>query len=488
MAEADICEEPELDIPDDATLLQVGDAAQNFERCQTLRKLSHIRLYKKRWLMLFAVCLLNSSNAMLWISFAPVADLTAKYLKCSLDTINYLSLVYLVISIPFGFLASWLLDTLGMKYAIIISSWLNMTGSIVRTASSIPFMNPGKSNLVYLFVGQSICAVAQPLVLFVPAKLAAVWFPEHQRATANMIASMSNPFGIFLANILSPVIVSEAKDIPLLHCVYGIPAVVACIVATGGVTLKAPLTPPSVSAVNSTSEPFFAGLKQLMKNKAYIILMICFGSGLGIFTAFSAFLEQIMCFNGYSNFIAGLCGALFIVFGAIGALLCGLYVDRSKKFTETVKICFALTSLTVIAFAVVSNLKKVAPLLAVICSLLGFFGFAIYPIAMELAVECSYPVGEGSSTGLAFISGQIQGLIFMIIFQSLTKPFAVSPESSCGMNQIEIYDWSTATLVMAGICSIGACIFIIFFHTDYKRLKAEEAVERRKEEDELILP
>ncbi|CAJ0928788.1 unnamed protein product [Ranitomeya imitator] len=186
------------------------------------------------------------------------------------------------------------------------------------------------------------------------------------------------------------------------------------------------------------------------------------------------------------EFISGLCGALFIVFGAIGALLCGLYVDRTKKFTEVVKISFALTALTVIVFAVVSNLKKVAPLLVVICSLLGFFGFAIYPISMELAVECSYPVGEGSSTGLAFISGQVQGLIYMVLFQSLTKPYAASPLSQCGKNQTEIYDWSIATLVMAGICSIGTCIFIIFFHTDYKRLKAELAAEKEEHEDQLV--
>ncbi|KAG8594995.1 hypothetical protein GDO81_001389 [Engystomops pustulosus] len=306
MAEPDIVQDPEHGAPEDALLLPVTEEHPNSDRCQTLRKLSHIRLYKKRWFILIVVCLLNSSNAMLWISFAPVADVTATHLKCSLDVVNYLSLVYLVISIPIGFLASWLLDTLGLNYAIIIGSWLNMTGSIVRSASEINFLNSGRSNLIYLFVGQSICAVAQPLVLFVPAKLAAVWFPEHQRATANMIASMSNPFGIFLANLLSPVIASQEKYIPLLHGVYGIPAVIACILATAGVNEKAPLTPPSISAVNSATEPFFTGLKQLMKNRAYIILMICFGSGLGIFTAFSAFLEQILCFNGYSNSSPGI--------------------------------------------------------------------------------------------------------------------------------------------------------------------------------------
>ncbi|CAN2391691.1 transmembrane transport, partial [Pristimantis euphronides] len=479
MAEAGISEDPDV-----AALLPPAAEGEGYaERCRALRKLCHTKLYKKRWLVLGVVSLLNASNGMLWISFAPVADLTATYLKCSLDVVNYLSLVYLVISIPFGFLASWLLDTMGLKDAIIISSWLNMMGSLVRSLGALHILNTGRSNLVYLFVGQSICALAQPLVLFVPAKLAAVWFPDHQRATANMIASMSNPFGILLANILSPVIATQADYIPILHAVYGIPAVLACILATAGVKENAPLTPPSVGALNSASEPFFTGLKQLIKNKAYIILMVCFGCGLGIFTAFSAFLEQILCFNGYSNFISGLCGALFIVFGAVGALLCGLYVDRTKRFTEIVKISFALTALAFIAFAVASNVKKVAPLLVAICSLMGFFGFALYPISMELAVECSYPVGEGSSTGLAFISGQVQGLIFMVVFQYLNKPYAASPSSACGMNQIEIYDWSITTLVMAGIVSAGACIFIIFFHTDYKRLKAEAAAAQTEHED-----
>ncbi|XP_073448013.1 solute carrier family 49 member A3 [Aquarana catesbeiana] len=456
-----------------------GQLDPQAERCQALRKLIHYKLYKRRWYFLAVVCLLNASNAMIWITFAPVADLTASYFNCSVDTVNYLSLVFLIVSIPIGFVASWLLDTLGLKYAVILSSWLNMLGSIIRCLSVASFVNNRQSPLIYLFFGQSLCAVAQPLVLFVPAKLAAVWFPEHQRATANMIASMSNPFGIFLANVLSPVIASKVQYVPVVIGVYGIPAVFACILATAGISNRAPPTPPSASAMHSTSEPFFAGLKQLLKNKAYIILMICFGAGLGIFTAFNSFLEQILCFRGYPNYISGLCGALFILAGAIGALVFGLYVDRTKKFTEVVKICFALTALSLTAFAVISNLRNQPVLLAIISFCLGFFCFGQYPIAMELAVECSYPVGEGSSTGLAFISGQVQGIIFMVLFQMLAKPYAAPPLSSCGVDQIEIYDWSISTLVMAGICSIAACITIIFFHTDYKRLAAEADCEER---------
>lgn len=40
---------------------------------------------------------------------------------------------------------------------------------------------------------------------------------------------------------------------------------------------------------------------QLLTNKAYMVLLVCFGSGIGIFTCFSTFLEQILCVKGYTN-------------------------------------------------------------------------------------------------------------------------------------------------------------------------------------------
>ena len=51
---------------------------------------------------------------------------------------------------------------------------------------------------------------------------------------------------------------------------------------------------------------------------------------------------------------AGLCGALFIVFGILGALGLGLYVDRTRHFMEADKVGFCLTSLVCVAFALVS--------------------------------------------------------------------------------------------------------------------------------------
>ncbi|XP_038626104.1 solute carrier family 49 member A3 [Tachyglossus aculeatus] len=436
------------------------------------RKLSHFKTYKRRWFLLLVICLLNCSNAMLWLTFAPVASTIADYFHLSINQINWLSLVYLVMSIPFGMGATWILDSMGLRCSILLSAWFNLIGSIIRTFPCIQFPDLGRYNFTFLFIGQSFCAMAQTLVIFSPTKLAALWFPEHQRATANMISSMSNPLGVLIANVLSPALVKRGEDIPLMLGIYTIPAAVACTLATVGIWEKAPPTPPSASAITSTSEPFLTGLKMLVKNKAYMILALCLGGGIGIFTCFSALLEQIFCVKGYSIDFAGLCGALFIVFGIIGALLLGLYVDRTKQFTEATKVCFSLAALASIVFAMVSQLRNQTVWLAVICSLFGLFGFSTYPISLELAVECSYPVGEGTSTGLVFVLGQVEGMIFMLLLQALAVQHPDVPFSTCKTKEASL-DWSTSLLVMAGLCSICSICFVLFFHTDYKRIHAE---------------
>lgn len=50
---------------------------------------------------------------------------------------------------------------------------------------------------------------------------------------------------------------------------------------------------------------------------------------------------------------AGLCMALFILFGVLGAAALSLYVDRTKRFTEVTKVSLVLTALALIAFSLV---------------------------------------------------------------------------------------------------------------------------------------
>nr|XP_014687678.2 solute carrier family 49 member A3 isoform X2 [Equus asinus] len=410
-----------------------GDG-QGAAETPTLGALRGHRVYARRWVFLLVLSLLSFSNATLWLSFAPVANTVAQRFVLSTEQINWLSLVYLVVSIPFGVVSIWVLDFAGLRWATVLCAWLNFAGSVLR---SLPCMEIGTQDpFAFLMGGQSLCALAQTLVIFSPAKLAALWFPEHQRATANMIGTMSNPLGILVANLLSPALVKNKEDVPLM----------------------------------------------LVRNKAYVILAVCFGGGIGIFSSFLALLEQVLCVKGYSNEFAGFCASLFIGFGVLGALVLGLYVDRTKHFTEALKIGLCLTSLVSVAFALVSQLPGQTHALAVICSLFGLFGFSVAPVAMELAVECSFPVGEGAATGLVFVLGQAEGVLIMVLLTTLTVRRAEPSFSTCRDGQGPL-DWMVSMLLMAGLCTCFSCFLVLFFHTPYRRLQAEASMSPSIQED-----
>uniref|UniRef100_A0A2K5JZC0 Major facilitator superfamily (MFS) profile domain-containing protein n=1 Tax=Colobus angolensis palliatus TaxID=336983 RepID=A0A2K5JZC0_COLAP len=333
------------------------------------------RTYARRWVLLLMVSLVSCSNAMLWLSFAPVADIIAEHFVLSMAQINWLSLVYLVVSALFGVVAIWVLDSVGLRGAL---------------------------------------------------------------------------------------------------GVYAIPAGVVCLLSTICLWESVPPTPPSAGAASSTSEKFLDGLKLLVQNKAYVILAVCFGGCMGISYSFSTLLQQILCASGYSNGFSGLCGALFIAFGILGALALGPYVDRTKHFTEATKISLCLVSLACMAFALVSLLQGQIFALATTCSLLGLFGFSVTPVAMELAVECSFPVGEGAAVGLIFVLAHAEGILIMLAMTALTVQCSERSFATCQQGEDPL-DWTVSVLLMAGLCNLFSCILVLFFHTSYRRLQAESS-------------
>ncbi|XP_068181046.1 solute carrier family 49 member A3 isoform X3 [Antennarius striatus] len=153
------------------------------------RRLLGFTVYRRRWFVLLLLCLLNCSNATVWLTFAPVAVQSAQYLQVGLEAINWLSLVFVVVAIPLSFATTWMLDTLGLKFTLILGSWLNMLGAVTRFCGTLGGQQGALFPVVML--GQTLGALAQPFIIFAPTKMAALWFHDQQRATANMIASMS---------------------------------------------------------------------------------------------------------------------------------------------------------------------------------------------------------------------------------------------------------------------------------------------------------
>uniref|UniRef100_H2SHM0 Solute carrier family 49 member 3 n=1 Tax=Takifugu rubripes TaxID=31033 RepID=H2SHM0_TAKRU len=427
------------------------------------------KVYKRRWFVLLVLCLSSCCNAMIWLTFAPVATQTSQYLGVSLEEVNWFSVVFMVVAIPLTLGATWMMDSLGLRITLILGSWLGAVGALVRVCGTLAGEGVTLRYAVVM-LGQTLGALGQPFILFAPTKLAALWFPDRQRATANMIASMCNLLGMLLSSLVSPWVVTAPAKIPTLLIVYAVPACISCFLATVGIWSSTPPTPPSAGAVSSSSEPFFQGIKLLLKNKAYLVLLLSGGAAMATFSAFNTLLDQVLCVQGYTSDFAGLCVALFILFGVLGAAALSFYVDRTKRFTEVVKVSLLLTALALIAFSLVRTRYQTSAV-AVVCSLLGLFGNSAYPVAMELCVECSYPVGEATSTGIIVMSGQVQGVLYVVLLQALTTRITEAPLSTC---QGEDLSWGVSMLVLAGLFCLFACCFVVFFHTPYRRVEAEE--------------
>lgn len=71
---------------------------------------------------------------------------------------------------------------------LLVGAWLNVLGAVGRIISTL--FTGDQCRYAMLLTSQTVCACAQPFVMFSPTKLAAHWFHERQRTFANMIASI----------------------------------------------------------------------------------------------------------------------------------------------------------------------------------------------------------------------------------------------------------------------------------------------------------
>ncbi|VDM99304.1 unnamed protein product, partial [Thelazia callipaeda] len=448
------------------------------------------RVYRQRWVILAVVALLNNSNTMSWISFAPVSNYVDAFYGSK--AANWFSLVYIICTIPVGMFAIWMGSSFGLRLAILIAAWTNGIGGTVRFISS--FLPLHLRFPIGIF-GQAVAACAYPFIMFLPSKVAASWFGENERALATTIGVMANPLGVLMANILSPQIVQSLADVRvipekgesnfqvlIINAVTFVPSILICLVATFCVIRSEPRTPPSRSAAQ-LHVPFLLGMKQCFTNKAYLLLLIVMGGGIGMFNCLYTVIQQLFCATGHSNSFSGLCAALMIIGGVFGATGSGMFVDRTKLYEETMKVCMSLAVFFGIVFLQLTLHPGLTIYLAVTAFLFGVLGLATYPVGLELASECTFPVSEITSTGLVVLSGQVHSIAYVAIMSLFSRPLQSSYKHiqvctiGSDADSTSISQDSSISIifqVMSGIATLLAIVLVVFFKPTCKRMEAEK--------------
>ena len=366
-----------------------------------------VRIYGYRWIILIAFMSVIIVNQLLWITFAPITINAAGYYGVSDLKIGMLSMsfmiVYIIVSIP----ASWIIDTYGFRIAVGIGAAL--TGIFGMTRGLLA------SNYNLVLLSQIGIAIGQPFILNAITKVAARWFPINERGTASGFGSLAVYLGIVVGMTLTPFLVLHS-GIGNMLLVYGIVAL-----AAGGLFLVLAREHPPTNASPPGMEErslVFDSMKSSLRNKNFLLLLLIFFIGLGVFNSVTTWIEDILRPRGFSITQAGVTGGLMVFGGIAGAIIVPPLSDRRRKRVPYILIALAASAIGLIGITYSTSYA----LLLGASFILGFFLLAAAPIGFQYGAEITYPAPEGTSNGLLLLVGQISGILFIFGMDFLKSP------------------------------------------------------------------
>lgn len=435
------------------------------------------KIYKRRWLMLFIVFFLNVSNGAIWISFATITNSAGAYFKVSNSSVDWFSLVFFITTIPFMFIAMWVMDKLGFKVGVLIGCFLNFTGSLVRIIGTLDI--PLHMQYPIVLTGQTIASLAQPFAMSLPTKVSEVWFAEDQRTFSTALCAMGNPLGFMVGSLISPLIVVDYSDVPVMNDVIGAIGMAAGVLGILVRESKPPLPPSRTADKPDIAEDhsYLQSLKLMAMNKDFMVLMFAVGGGMGLVSALQTMMEQMLCPWGYEDGFAGICCAVMVLGGFVGAGVFSFIAEKTKHFEEIINIGYAATVLICIVFMLINHIRNIGYAIAILSGIMGFLAVGIYPVCLEAGVEVTYPVDETVSAGLIVVAGQVLGTVFVLVMEALVQPLSYDQKKyekcSSGSNT-EAENMIYSGIFLVAVASVLSVLMLILFRPKYKRMEAEK--------------
>ncbi|KAF5293180.1 hypothetical protein FQR65_LT11025 [Abscondita terminalis] len=422
-----------------------------------------IKVYRRRWLMLFLYFISVILSCMQWAQYSTIANVVIQYYNVSFEAVNWTTMLFLLIYIPLIFPVTYILEVLGLRNSILAALLLTCISCWLKVVA----VSPTKFWLV--LVSQSIGAVGMPLVLSALSLLTAEWFNLNQISTASSIGVLAYQLGSGIGFILSTFTIPDTFDVDTFGHNFYIMLLSIAIFTTVYLVIfllffedKPPL-PPSEAKLkntnaNQTVKEFFKIVVKLLKNPSFIIVLVVSGIANGISTTIDTLLNQIMT-PYYENASVQAGRIAFVTYGtaALGPIVAGLVLDKFNKYKFFFASSYIVFLLLLLAFTFTFN--KGILIVYITLSVLGFFGAAIDLISLETALEITYPVPESICSGMIFGVFQACSIIFVSSYSEIFYMFE------------EFF----ANIFLC-LFSLLACILTFLIKFKYLRQNAQSAV------------
>ncbi|KEF57240.1 uncharacterized protein A1O9_05157 [Exophiala aquamarina CBS 119918] len=406
------------------------------------------KVYKRRFFGLAQLVLLNIVASWGWISFAPISDTASQYFNTSESNINWISTAYLFAFVPASAVSSYTLHRYGCKASIMVAAGLLLVGSWIKYGATRANSFPG------VMVGQLLLGFAQPFVLASPTSYSNIWFSPQGRTTATAVASLANPFGAALGQLISPFWADKPSDVPNMVLYVSIISSIACVPA-----FFIPSRPPSPPSAGSLPNENVHGLntmrkelKILLRSPEFFIIFLAYSIYVGLFNAFSSLINQLLEPYGFSEDNAGIAGAVLIVVGLVFAAISSPIIDKYKFYLAYIKSAVPVIAISYLIFIWAPATRSLAYVF-VVCALLGAASFGLVPVVLEFLVEIHYPLGPELASTLCWCGGQLLGGIFIVIMDALKDGDAADPPQN--MHRALIFQAVFALIAVPGVLALG---------------------------------
>jgi len=362
------------------------------------------KIYGYRWIVLLAFMAIALMTQVLWITFAPITSAAAQFYGKPDLMIGLLSMSFMIVYILMVLPASWAIDTWGFRVAVGLGGVLSAVFALTRGIFA--------SSFTIVLLSTVGIAIGQPFVIGSITKVAARWFPAEERATASGLGTLALYLGPLAAMLLGPYLVLHV-GLPRMLLIYGIATAAAAVIFLA-VAREHPPTP----AGRDERVLMLDGLKSMIRQRDFIILLFMFFVGLGLFNSVSTWVEDIIRPRGFSITQAGTLGGLMLVGGIVGAVVVPLISDKLRRRKPFILLALVglLPGLVGITFASGYGLLLLSGFA------FGFFLLSAGPIGFQYGAEITHPAPEGTSNGLLIVMGQVSGIVFIMGMDALKSP------------------------------------------------------------------
>ena len=355
-----------------------------------------------RWRVIIAYGLVCAATQVLWLSYAAITTSSAHHYGVSVGAIGWLAeifpLLYVVLAIPAGILLDrWFRPSLALGGSLVA------LGGVVRL---------GGQTFAWALAGQTVVAIAQPIVLSAVSKLAGEYLPEHERANGIAVGSAGSFAGMVLALILGPTVGGGGHIERLLI----VEAILAAIPAA--MLLVALRTQGQPTAEHAAIEGSAARALWHMAPVRYLCGLVFVG--FGIFVALATWLQTLLQPAGVSEAQAGALLVGMVIAGLAGCAVIPAIVARRGSERGYMQITVLVSCLGCVVLGA-------APWLGTQALAVAAMGVVLLPALPVILTRAEQLAGgaAGTAGAIVWMAGNLGGLVVALLVQVLVhEPLA----------------------------------------------------------------